>query len=182
MMLRLAFLALGLSSIAAAQSSSSQGGEVVATVNGTPIYASELPIQTKLASLKRQEYDAKVQAARELAAKKIVEKAAKAKGQTVDQFLAAEVDDRGKEQDDAHEKVEVVQGRGNSRTRQLLDFASRVIVEVTVIVIRLSVIPCRRRFGILCHANDVLRNYVRVYVPARHSRSEAVWLMIRLTR
>ncbi len=100
MMLRLAFLALGLSSFASAQSSSSQGGEVVATVNGTPIYASELPIQTKLASLKRQEYDAKVQAARELAAKKIVEKAAQAKGQTVDQFLAAEVDDKVKDPSD----------------------------------------------------------------------------------
>jgi protein-disulfide isomerase len=96
-MLRLAFPALALSLMVAAQSSSSPGGEVVATVNGTPIYASELPIQAKLASLKRQEYDAKVQAARELAAKKIVEKAAQAKGQTVDQFLAAEVDNKVKD-------------------------------------------------------------------------------------
>jgi protein-disulfide isomerase len=102
MMLRLAFLALPLSFFASAQNSSTAskspaGGEVVATVNGTPIYASELPIQAKLASLKRQEYDAKVQAARELAAKIIVEKAAKAKGQTVDQFLAAEVDNKVKD-------------------------------------------------------------------------------------
>jgi len=38
-----------------------------------------------------------VQAARELAAKKIVEKAAQAKGQTMDQFLAAEVDNKVQE-------------------------------------------------------------------------------------
>ncbi len=90
-MYRAAVVALSLPLLALAQ------GEVVATVNGTPIYASELPIQAKLTALKRQEYDAKVQAARELAAKKIVEKAAQAKGQTVDEFLEAEVDSKVKE-------------------------------------------------------------------------------------
>ena len=90
-MFRAALLALSLPLCLPwlARAQSSPNGEVVATVNGTPIYSSELPIQSKLAALKRQEYDAKVQAARELAAKKIVEKAAQAKGQTVDQFLAA---------------------------------------------------------------------------------------------
>ena len=88
---RAALLALSLPFLGAAQTPT---GEVVATVNGAPIYASELPIQAKLASLKRQEYDAKVQAARELAAKKIVEKAAQAKGQTMEEFLAAEVDNK----------------------------------------------------------------------------------------
>jgi protein-disulfide isomerase len=69
-------------------------GEVVATANGAPIYASELPIQAKLASLRRQEYDAKVQAAREVAARKILEKAAADKGMALDQFLASEVDNK----------------------------------------------------------------------------------------
>lgn len=99
-MQRAAFLVLVLPFLAAAQSAAKQDrskGEVVATVNGAPIYESELPIQAKLASLKRQEYDAKVQAARELAAKQVVEKAAKAKGQTVDEFLAAEVDNKVKD-------------------------------------------------------------------------------------
>jgi protein-disulfide isomerase len=68
--------------------------EVVATVNGAPIYSSELPIQAKIAALRRQEYDAKVDAAREMAAKRVIEKAAAAKGQTLEQFLAAEVDDK----------------------------------------------------------------------------------------
>jgi predicted DsbA family dithiol-disulfide isomerase len=88
---RAALLTLTLPFLAA---QSAPPAEVVATVNGTPIYASELPIQAKIASLRRQEYDTKVQAARELAAKKIVEKAAQAKGQTMDQFLAAEVDNK----------------------------------------------------------------------------------------
>ena len=69
-----------------------QQGEVVAMANGIRVYASELPIQAKLASLRRQEYDAKVQAAREVATRKILEKAAADKGMSLDQFLASEVD------------------------------------------------------------------------------------------
>ncbi len=74
--------------------------EIVATVNGSPIFASELPIQAKMAALRRQEYEAKVEAAREMAAKKIIEKAAAAKGQTMEQFLASEVDNKVTEPSD----------------------------------------------------------------------------------
>ncbi len=69
-------------------------GAVVATANGIPVYESELGIQTKLAQLRRQEYDAKVQAAREVAARKILEKAAADKGLPLDKFLASEVDNK----------------------------------------------------------------------------------------
>jgi predicted DsbA family dithiol-disulfide isomerase len=61
-------------------------------VNGAEIRESDLPIQAQLASLAKQEYDVKIRAVQTAIGRKVLELAAKAKGVTVDQFVAQEVD------------------------------------------------------------------------------------------
>jgi protein-disulfide isomerase len=82
---------------------SAKSGQPVATINGQPIYESDLlaSAQSQLLTLRNQEYEVKRKALDSAIDQKLLEAAAKSKGVTTEVFLVKEVDSKIPEPSDA---------------------------------------------------------------------------------
>jgi protein-disulfide isomerase len=128
--LSLSFFALLAATSTAQNVSTNQPKQAVATVNGQPIYDSDLAVEGQLQSLRSQEYEIKRKALDPIIDQKLLESAAKEKGLTSEQLLHQEVD--AKVEDPNDDEIKGYYLAQSARLNRPLDDALKVQVRQAI--------------------------------------------------